>query len=147
MIRLPTKLFSHLLLTLVPCSLACAETWECESPNDGLPQILSIDFDGNVINALSYSSMAPAPDGTKTVCSLEAKRGDGASSWTENSKGVTVKSSNWFGQSDQIRITRNSDTVSLDITAAASNCGHSTLLGSKISISKGKKNCHGIEME
>src|SRR4029450_13735664 len=131
-----------------PGAPPAGERWSCESDNDGLPQLLSVTVAEGRVTAFDYTSMAPSAGGsTKYTCTVTADRADGESKWRDEADGAHVHPRGAVADEDEVVVTRTKQTVTLRLAMSPYNCGPSTPLASAVSITKGRKRCHDVEME
>lgn len=143
-------LFSFLVTSLASLSIAFAEDseeWSCESDNNGLPQSLSVQVEKGEVVSFEYSGMAPSASGdTFYSCYLSAKKGSKDSKWETKGNKSNIAFLETAQPEDTALVTRNQNTFKFEFDVSPTNCGSSTPIASTISISKGQKKCHDIEL-
>ncbi len=147
------RLSIGLCLLTVGIFLFIAETFaaqklSCESENNGSPQSLEIELEGEKVIGFSYSGLTPALDKPhKFSCSLEANRRDGLSEWKDKATQIVIALKEGVSSEDRVTITKDGNSYNLNFEEISpSNCGHSSTIATSITLVKGKPECQAIEM-
>lgn len=128
----------------------------CEHRDDALTTTLQLVVDtAGRVRALDYLTLTPASDGTAYSCSVQARRHDGDTAWSDAKDGLTTIAWNDANADDggppdasRLRLTRHGDDYTLDLRELrhASFCGQSAAMARSIALRKGALACTRVAL-